>query len=379
MEHECWSVWQDRGFLINPDPPVRIGDRIDFPPLAKVEALAAELPDLLQSRTLRKTLENLAIVDLSPLNLETLDCCLAERLMQIYSYFASAYVYAIPDEPARCIPAGVAVPLVQLGHRVERPPILSYSNYVLNNWQKIDPNGGIRVDNLRLIQPFLGNGDEAWFVLIHVDIEARAADALQQLQAAARAVKHNDAAALETALTSMHESVSEMIVTFRRMPEGCDSDVYYFAVRPYIFGFNDIIYQGVAEYGETPQLFRGQTGAQSSIVPALVAGLGLKHEQTGLTDHLNVMKAYMPKPHREFVAQMAHAGIRDFVLDSADNSALVEAYNECLRKVTEFRSQHYHFATEYIARKVSSPLGTGGTVFMDWLKQLITETEQQLV
>jgi indoleamine 2,3-dioxygenase len=47
--------------------------------------------------------------------------------------------------------------------------------------------------------------------------------------------------------------------------------------------------------------------------------------------------------------------------------------------MTEFRSLHYHFATEYIFRKVSNPVGTGGTVFMDWLKQLIGETEQQLV
>ena len=379
MEHECWSVWQDRGFLINPDPPVSISSQINLPPAAELEALAADLPSLLRDGTLREKLEALPVHDLMALDLDTIDSHVVERLMQIYSYFASAYVYALPESPARCIPAGVAVPLVQLSHRVERPPILAYSNYVLNNWQKVDPNGGIRVDNLRLIQPFLGNGDEAWFVLIHVDIEARAANALQQLQAAAHAVTQRDAVVLETALASMHESVSDIIATFRRMPEGCDSDVYYFAVRPYIFGFNDIVYEGVAEYNGKPQSFRGQTGAQSSIVPALVAGLGLRHEHTGLTDHLNVMKDYMPKPHRAFLAKAAGSGIRDFVLTQTPNATLAEAYNECLRKVTEFRSQHYHFATEYIAKKVANPLGTGGTVFMDWLKQLIIETEQQLV
>ncbi len=93
-----------------------------------------------------------------------------------------------------------------------------------------------------------------------------------------------------------------MIASFHRMPEGCDSDVYYFKVRPYIFGFNEVIYEGA--FGNQPQTFRGQTGAQSSIVPALVAALGLQHETTGLTQHLDIMKAYMPKPHREFVESM---------------------------------------------------------------------------
>jgi indoleamine 2,3-dioxygenase len=235
------------------------------------------------------------------------------------------------------------------------------------------------VDNLRLVQTFLGNKDEAWFVLIHVDIEARAADALQAVQEAAQAAVQNDESAAGRALERAHRSIHNLVSTFQRMPEGCDSNVYYYAVRPYIFGFENMVDEGVAVYGGKPQSFPGQTGAQSSIVPALVAALGLEHEQTGLTDHLNAMKDYVPKPHREFVTQMGHAGIRPYVLKHAHNTALTEAYNECLRKVKEFRSLHYHFATEYIFKQVSNPVGTGGTIFMDWLKQLISETERQLV
>lgn len=379
MPRECWNVWEDRGFLMNPDPPQSIADAVDFPPINHLQSIATELPQLLETRNIRRTLDELPVYDLAPLQLESLDGHIVERMMQIYSYFASAYVYANPDDPAHCIPAGVAVPLVQLAHRVERPPILSYSNYVLNNWQRIDPHGGITIGNLRLNQAFLGNKDEAWFVLIHVDIEARAADALQAVQAATKAMVQNDETAFETALERVHCSIGSMITTFHRMPEGCDPNVYYYAVRPYIFGFDEMVYEGVAEYGGKPQSFRGQTGAQSSIVPTLVAALGLEHEQTGLTDHLNVMQQYMPKPHREFMAQMSHVDVRPYVLNHAHNTVLVEAYNECLRKVTEFRSLHYHFATEYIFKKVSNPVGTGGTIFMDWLNQLIVETEQQLV
>ena len=63
-----------------------------------------------------------------------------------------------------------------------------------------------------------------------------------------------------------------------RMPEKCDPFIYYNRVRPYIFGWKNnpatpqgVIYEEVDEYNGKPQLFRGETGAQSSIVPALDA------------------------------------------------------------------------------------------------------------
>ncbi len=384
MRQDCWQVWADRGFLLKPDPVVSLKDALANAPisaadLAHTAALAADLPHLLESHHIRDALEELPAVDLWALHvqLDQVDFRLVERLMQIYAYFASAFVYATGEAPEHRIPAGIAVPLVQLADMVERPPILSYAGYVLGNWQLIDPVGEITVDNTRLVQNFLGNDDESWFIRIHVDIEARAAGALRGIQQAAQAAANDDVDALADALLMVAASVCQMIETFHRMPEGCDSDVYYFKVRPYIFGFNDVIYEGA--FGNQPQTFRGQTGAQSSIVPALVAALGLQHETTGLTQHLDVMKAYMPKPHREFIESMHAAPIRDAVLRHRDQRALAEAYNECLRQVMEFRSLHYRYATTYIAEKVKNPLGTGGTIFMDWLKQLIDETEQQLV
>ncbi len=384
MRQDCWQLSPDRGFLIHPDPIARLSEALDgFPlpvsELAHAEAIADELPDLLERRRVRDALDELPVVDLWRLHsvLDSVDFRVIERLMQMYAYFASAYVYASHEQPEHRIPAGVAVPLVQLADMVERPPILSYSGYVLCNWERVDPDGGITVDNTRLVQNFLGNKDKSWFIRIHVDIEARAADALTNIQKAADAASRDDAAVLETALTAVHRSLTRMIESFHRMPEGCNSDVYYFKVRPYIFGFTDVIYEGA--FDDQPQSFRGQTGAQSSIVPALVAALGLRHETTGLTQHLDIMKQHMPKPHREFIAQMADTGIREAVLRQRSVGALAEAYNECLRQVLAFRGLHYHFATTYIAEKVTNPLGTGGTIFMDWLKQLIAETEQQLV
>ncbi len=384
MRQACWQVRSDRGFLINPEPLVKLSDAQDNFPLpasafAQAEAIAGDLPTLMESGRIRAVLDALPLVDLPALHAEIdhVDFRAVERLMQMYSYFASAFVYATGEAPAHRIPQGVALPLLQLAEIVERPPILSYSGYILSNWRLLDQNGAITVDNTAHVQSFLGNSDESWFIRIHVDIEARAAAGLLNIQQAAALANGDDAAALETALAAVHQSVRQMMKSFRRMPQGCDSDVYYFKVRPYLFGFNDVVYEGA--FGDQPQNFRGQTGAQSSVVPALVAGLGLKHEANGLTQHLDVMKDYMPKPHRELVAQMHQSGIREAVLRQRTNSALAETYNECLRSVLEFRNLHYHFAGAYIASKVKNPVGTGGTLFMDWLKQLAQETERQFI
>ncbi len=382
MQQTCWDIWPDRGFLVNPDP-LRHLSAVDTPlqrsTVDMIEGIAAQIPALMENGQIRATLENLPVFDLPTSDLLVGDFRIVERLMMLYSFFASAYVYFTPETPEHRIPSGVAVPLHRLSKMVERPPILSYSGYVLNNWKRNDAAGEIALGNIALLQNFLGGKDEDWFILVHVDIEARAAGALAGIQSAQAAAAQDDAAALQTALQNVSTSVQAMITSFDRMPENCDPNVYYYRVRPYIFGFNDVVYEGVAEYGNKPQSFRGQTGAQSSIVPSLVSALGLQHEQSGLTQHLDIMRDYMPKPHREFAAHVKSPAIRQSVLAHSSDSALRNVYNECLTRVLEFRRLHLHYATTYIFQKVTNPIGTGGTVFMDWLAQLANETEAQLV
>lgn len=385
MRHDCWAIWPDRGFLINPDPLISTKQALDgliaTDALEHIESIATDLPALLLSERARPLFEKLPRYDFSPLTpeLNKVDFRAVERLMQIYSYFASAFVYGVAEKPEKRIPEGVAAPLVQLAAMVERPPILSYSNYVLANWRRPVPSAPILVDDLRLIQNFLGSRGESWFILIHVDIEARAVEALKNLHTAVQSVEQDDPAKLEKALAGIGESISQMVATFRRMAEACDSKVYYFKVRPYIFGFDDVIYEGVHAYAGKPQTFRGQTDAQSSIVPALIAALGLAHEQNSLTHSLEMTKAYMPKPHREFVHEMSLTGIRENVRWHADRAPLVEAYNECLLRVVEFRSLHYFFASEHDFTKAENPPGASETGFMDWQKLLRDEAEQQLI
>ena len=51
-----------------------------------------------------------------------------------------------------------------------------------------------------------------------------------------------------------------------------------------------------------------------------------------------------------------------------------QAYNAVLDAMADFRSVHYGWAQEYINRWTDDPRGTGGTPYMEWLRQLIEET-----
>jgi indoleamine 2,3-dioxygenase len=388
MDHACWNVDSELGFLLHPQPLAQISDALaqDQPvaleDIRAVEQLAANLSHLIETGQVRREIDALPIIDYGGIR-GTSDLCtslIIERLQQIYTYLANAYVYATGEEQSRVIPASVAVPLTQLSGWVERPPIMAYCNYTLGNWQKIDPAGEIVVENLRMKQLFLDLPDEAWFARVHVEVEAKAGVAVRGLLDAIDAADRIDLNELVDGLDMLHSGLHSMILAFNKMSKGCDPDVYYRRIRPYLFGLNDIVYEGVDAFGGQPQSFRGASGAQSAVVPALVAGLGVLHERSSLMQHLDVMRAYMPVPHRKFIDKLNKSELRDFIKARGHGSAVAEVYNECLRELMGFRKLHLHYASVFIfQRSQEPPLGTGGTDYMRWLPLLIDETERHLI
>src|SRR5687768_7361255 len=99
MNQNCWQIWPDRGFLVNPDPLVRLTSSsalsalIPHDTLEHLQQVSTELPELLQQCKVRTVLDALPVYDMSPLNQIT-DFYVVERLMQLYGYLASAFVYA---------------------------------------------------------------------------------------------------------------------------------------------------------------------------------------------------------------------------------------------------------------------------------------------
>ena len=313
------------------------------------------------------------------------------RAFLILSYIGQAYQWS-DNEPAHVLPAVLAKPWYEVGKLVGRPPILSYTSYSIDNWYLLDKKGPIECGNIALLQCFLGGQDEEWFILIHIEIEKKAGKALKAIEDSQKAVAAQDLDALEKALRNLRDGIKAMYDVLARMPERCDPYVYFHRVRPYIFGWknnpslpNGVVYEGVEEYQGKGQTFRGETGAQSAIVPALDAVLGIVHEQDQLRDYLMEMRQYMPPMHVKFIEAAENGpSVRNFVM-ACNKESIKKLFNESVELVADFRALHLEYAGTYIhAQSQKTPgnpsaVGTGGTPFMVYLRKHRDETRNQPV
>lgn len=338
-----------RGFLPTTDPLTHFPQGNEF---CMLDELGHDLPSLLEDKHFRLFAQNLKIPHPNFTKLEEL------RLYYVrLGFLASGYIHQLGQEPVTTLPRNIAVPLNEAAKLLNRPPILSYDGYALYNWKRFDKNGPIALGNIDTIQNFVHMYDEHWFILIHVEIEALAGQMLL-------AIDQFQPASVNQTLQKILDSVQQQVKVLRRIPEKMDPALYFKTFRKYIRFFEHVTYESIHE---SPINFRGETGAQSSIMPTLVAFLKIPHQPSELMNHLEDMKNYMPAEHRAWLEKVkAIPSIRDL--------AEKDLWNDVLEAVAEFRQVHYGWATQYIQTWEKDPRGTGGTPYMKWLKQLIDET-----
>jgi len=354
------DAFASRGFL-PPRDPLR-----EFPadsPYRRLDEIGHELPQRLLDPGFRAWADALSLP-------EWRGAATPELLPQLRLYYVrlgflvSGYVNQIGVPPTHRVPANLAKPFSDACAWLGRPAILSYDGYALYNWYRLDPRAPVALGNIDTFQNFVTLYDEHWFILVHVEIEALAAKSLAAMLELLEPRGTTNPRRVNAAIGTITQNVLDMTAVLRRIPERMSPDLYFREFRPYIRFFEDVVYEGVSE---TPQSRRGETGAQSSVIPALVAFFKIHHEPSALTRHVADMRHYMPVSHRALLARLESAPDFRNVADPA-------AYNAAMEAIAEFRSVHYGWAQQYIAQHVSDPRGTGGTPFMSWLKQLIDET-----
>jgi indoleamine 2,3-dioxygenase len=279
-------------------------------------------------------------------------------------FLVSGYVNQVGVPATHRVPANLAKPFADACAVLDRPPILSYDGYALYNWYRLDPNGPIALGNIDTFQNFVTLYDEHWFILVHVEIEALAAQSLAAMLELLDSRRVTNPRHVDAAIRTITRNVLDMTAVLRRIPERMSPDLYFRDFRPYIRFFEDVVFEGVSM---EPQSRRGETGAQSSVIPALVAFFKIHHEPSALTRHVADMRHYMPVSHRALLGRLEAAPDLRGIAEPA-------AFNAAMEAIAEFRSVHYGWAQQYIAQHVDDPRGTGGTPFMSWLKQLIDET-----
>ena len=270
--------FQKRGFLPEQDPLSAFPSTSEF---AVLDEVGRDLPSMLHDRGFRsyaRTLKN----PLWPKNRACPEDLPELRLYYVrVGFLASAYINQVGEEPATVLPANLAAPLCRACKLLKRPPILSYDGYALYNWKRFRKDQPIALGNIDTIQNFVHLYDEHWFILVHVDIEALAARILDAIAKVQVALSLGERDLIDDALWSIARAVEDQAKGLRRIPEKMDPALYYKTFRPYIRFFENVFYEATEQRpiadsdGHAPAMvgmnLRGETGAQSSIMPTLVA------------------------------------------------------------------------------------------------------------
>lgn len=365
------------GFLPAAAPATKLIELTAFE--AELNAIVANLPALVKDRQLRKRIDDLNTrYPMPELHLTKGDKAQKAAALRTLTTLAQAYVGENLAEPIKHVPKVIALPLYKLAKSKQRFPIITYSDYVLNNWQLIDADKELSLDNIKPITTITGTRDEEWFIMVHVAIEHKAAAAIQAARAAfVESQKENpDLNFLKEQLNTIKKSVNDCIDGMHKMYEQCNPDTFWDILRPFLSGWekvkpldcehSGVVLEGIETRDKKPLALTGPSGAQSSIVPALDAALGVKHDIDGMHSKLLEFKQYMPNEHQAFIMQFTGSKIKHHAKHSGDNE-LTEAYDQTVGAVKRMRGAHLGLVHAYIYKPADARgipreaiTGTGG-------------------
>lgn len=391
--HEHTLISQERGFLPRQDPLDSLPSSSDFNQL--LNGLIRKLPELLREKKFRATVDELNIVyGNSALSLQSGNKAQKDTAILILALLSQAYVWEDLKLPAAKLPAILAKNLYLLCKKERRFPTLTYADYVLNNWKLKVPEKGLTLTNIEPLFTFTASADEAWFIIVHVAIEAASAKALKAAQEAqllpymnTDTLAEEDQNKLKILLEEMQSSLQEATQLLKKMNEHCRPDFFWNTLRPYLNGWEKVTqrtadgreetglrFEGVQTKDKKPSHnYKGSSGAQSSILPALDAALGVTHEIDGMYQTLLLFRFYMPIEHQILISLFSRSKIKQAV-KLADSPEVKAAWEKAVEQIKYFRRGHLGLVAQYIYSAAADKgikreeiTGTGGTGIEDYL------------
>ncbi|KAJ5273868.1 hypothetical protein N7478_008993 [Penicillium angulare] len=354
-------------------------------------AVESEMPDLTHE------VEKLVLPDGS------LDRFTIAAIFRDYTFVASSYLLEPcwenwtknPDGGyglgRQMLPKSVARPMYLCAQILDLPPFMSYAaSYALFNYTLADHSKGLsEYSNLRLIRGFERGLDpkssEAGFILTHVDMVketgALISGALRVVDTIEQHGPRNDINDGFREILAAMEKIEESMETMW----GNSKPAEYLSFRVFIFGITNqsmfpdgVVYDGVEE--NHPLAFRGESGANDSIIPLLDHLCEIPMPETPLTKILHEFRAYRPRPHREFLTYIREKseeiGVQKYAIEDSETAVL---FLRVLNHVRSFRWRHWLFAREYIIRRTPHPTATGGSPIVTWLPNQLSAVMDLMV
>lgn len=361
---DSYHIDAANGFLPAHEPLEALPDEFEI-----WDTMAREFSGLLNAGVFRTQAEAMPIIDdvsslQTPMELE--------RAMLLLSTFGHGFVWQ-GYESSGYIPESIAIPWTLVAKRLGRPPTLAHASLILNNWKKLRPHVEIKLGNLRTLIQFHGGLDESWFYLVTTEIEAIGAGVLKQFGRIQQAAHSDDFQQIEESLEQVRESLVALNTTLNRMYENCDPYIFYNRIRPFLASFENVEYRGCKQ---NPRSYFGGSAAQSSLLQAIDAILGITHQEEQSRSFLVAMRDYMPTGHAAYIIALEND--RPLVRAIERHSGCRQIHTACVDALTKFRQSHLKIVANYVSSQMSNigpgHTGTGGTDPMVFLKQVAKDT-----
>jgi sulfite reductase (NADPH) flavoprotein alpha-component len=298
-ENAGFLSWSS-GFIPKAPPLADLG-----PDFAAWDQLAAELPELYRSLELRRRVEALPLLDASAASLDDQRVLRACALLAI---LAQAYWYVELAPPER-LPDVIDKPWSELRRRLGRPQaVLSYIDLIVYNWRVINPAlpDPMRVENMRLLLPTVGNREEQVFYLTQVEILARASPMVRLATLAQDAVQQEDQEALEEALLGIIAFLTKIVRV--SLPKINPNPFGITHVDPVVWAKTVAPFAVPMHAGD-----QGPSGTSSPIFNALDLFFGRKHYGSFLGREIRQLRAAYPPAWQAFLEAISQVSVADYI------------------------------------------------------------------
>ncbi|KAI9026567.1 Indoleamine 2,3-dioxygenase [Phycomyces nitens] len=299
---ESYDISPQTGFLPS-TPPLR---RLPSSYFAPWESLMEDCNALLLAGKLRERVHKLPLLDSS--RLQSVEEY--RRAFLILCMVSHSYVWGKHEKTLEILPACLAVPWTTIADHLGLCPVVCHAAVVLWNYRLLDNKGPLNLSNLAALETYTGSLDESWFYLVTTEIESVGAPCLQAITKSIDHIKDGDYSALIEDLQTVNSALEGMNTALQRMYEKCDPYVFYWKIRPYLAGWENmaevglpfgLIYEGLDSYwnAETDEYadmshlseaerllhqyrrYAGGSAAQSSLIATLDVAFGVEHHPTG--------------------------------------------------------------------------------------------------
>lgn len=345
MDLEKFSVSKATGFL-----PER-------PPLARLpgyyepwETILDNLSALNNEKKIRDVVLSLPLLDVNSDLLPSEEAW--ERAHLVLSFLGQSYLWVEGEQGVPpCVPKCIAVPWCIVSDHLDVLPTLNYASSVLHNWHLLEPSKRIEQDNIGTNITFTGSRSEEWFYLISLFSELEAGPVIAQMPEAYKAIDTKDNKTIYEVLKSTVSCFAKLTQLLKRMDEHVSPEFFFYHLAVYFNGTDEqnVYPDGFVYEGTVPEVRKvpPTNAAQSSTIPAFDIFLDVQHTGTTRKSFRND-RAQMPKYHRNFLEELEkQPSMREYITTCGDPQ-LSATYNEALKGLSEFRSQHIVLVTRYV-------------------------------